>query len=40
MNATTERLLRLCAPQLQQIAADAALAALVARVRDGRREAA
>ena len=40
MNATTDRLLRLCAPQLAQLAADAALAALVARVRSDRREAA
>lgn len=40
MNATTARLYRLCAPQLAQIAADAALAELVARVRLDTREAA
>lgn len=40
MSATAARLYRLCAPQLAQIAADAALAALVARVRQDHREAA
>jgi hypothetical protein len=38
MNATTERLLRLCAPQLQQLAADAALAALIERLRTDERQ--
>lgn len=33
MNATTARLYRLCAPQLAALEAEAALAALAARVR-------
>ena len=38
MNATTERLMRLCAPQLAQLAADAALVALVERLRTDDRQ--
>jgi hypothetical protein len=38
MNATQERLERLCAPQLAQLAADAALAALIERLRSDDRK--